>query len=294
MKRSVVAIGAVLGGCTLLLLAQPPAELPTSPLQNAGLDISPAFEGWFKNADGSFSLLVGYFNRNLKEDIDIPIGVNNHVDPGGPDQGQPTHFLPRRQWGVFAIKVPKDFGQKKVTWTLVSNGQTNTIPFDLNPVYEINPFSEVSMNNTPPYLGFSPAGPFAKGPIPVTANLPGRVGDPVTLNIWAADDAKVLEGAKKPPPGPAVSVTWTKYRGPGTVTFAKTKPPVEKAADFNAPQDTKVSGKATTTAIFSEPGEYVLHAVANDWSGDGGRGFQCCWTNAMLKVTVKPATSASK
>jgi len=25
----------------------------------------------------------------------------------------------------------------------------------------------------------------------------------------------------------------------------------------------------------------------NDESGEGGSGFQCCWTNAYVKVTVK-------
>ena len=32
--------------------------------------------------------------------------------------GQPTHFLTGRQYGMFAISVPKDFGTKKLTWTL--------------------------------------------------------------------------------------------------------------------------------------------------------------------------------
>lgn len=48
------------------------------------------------------------------------------------------------------------------------------------------------------------------------------------------------------------------------------------------------SGKATTTVTFSEPGEYVLHVVANDYSGEGGLGFQCCWTTAQVKVVVYP------
>jgi hypothetical protein len=30
-----------------------------------------------------------------------------------------------------------------------------------------------------------------------------------------------------------------------------------------------------------------LYLAANDWSGPGGRGFQCCWTNALVKVSVK-------
>ena len=107
--------------------------------------------------------------------------------------------------------------------------------------------------------------------------------NPLTLTVWVGDDAKTLPTAKTLPKGPPVTVTWGKYRGPGAVTFANNKPAVEKtegSAVFN--------GKATTTAIFSEPGEYILRVVANDWSGDGGRGFQCCWTNGQVKVTVKP------
>jgi len=46
-------------------------------------------------------------------------------------------------------------------------------------------------------------------------------------------------------------------------------------------------GKATTTATFSEAGDYIIEVAANDWSGEGGRGFQCCWTSAQVKVTVK-------
>jgi hypothetical protein len=58
---------------------------------------------------------------------------------------------------------------------------------------------------------------------------------------------------------------------------------VEKVPESSAP----FSGKATTTATFSEPGDYVLHLIANDYSGDGGGGFVCCWTTAMVKVSVR-------
>ena len=83
-----------------------------------------------------------------------------------------------------------------------------------------------------------------------------------------------------------MTLKWTKYRGPGNVTFAKDRPDVEKVdrKDSTAP----FNGKSTTTATFSEPGEYVLHVVANDFSGEGGAGFQCCWTNGQVKVAVQP------
>src|SRR5262245_15133188 len=61
----------------------------------SGQDITPAFDGWEANPDGTFNLAFGYFNRNWDEELDIPIGPNNNVEPGGPDQGQPTHFYPR-------------------------------------------------------------------------------------------------------------------------------------------------------------------------------------------------------
>src|SRR3989475_12202573 len=141
-----------------------PSQLPLAPVHDSGQSITGAFEGWFQNPDGSYSLLVGYFNRNQKETLEIPIGPNNRIEPGGPDQGQPTHFLPRRQWGVFTITVPKDFGDKKLTWTLVANGQTTSIPISLNPLWVIEPFNDAGIGNTPPILRFESEGIAYQGP----------------------------------------------------------------------------------------------------------------------------------
>src|SRR5206468_8281086 len=94
-----------------------------------GAGVTGAFEGWYYNEDGSRTLLLGYYNRNLQQELDVPIGPNNRLDPAGPDMGQPTHFLPGRQRGMFAVPVPKDFKeQHSRTWTSTANGQTNTIP----------------------------------------------------------------------------------------------------------------------------------------------------------------------
>ena len=80
-------------------------QMPLEPPHDSGQSITGAFEGWFPNPDGSLNILVGYYNRNTKQEIDIPPGPNNRIEPGGPDQGQPTHFLPGRQWGMFTIRV---------------------------------------------------------------------------------------------------------------------------------------------------------------------------------------------
>jgi hypothetical protein len=275
----------LLAGCALSLAtpAHGQSQLPMEPLHDSGQSVTGAFEGWFKNPDGSFSLLFGYFNRNLKEELDIPVGPNNRVEPGGPDQGQPTHFLPRRHFGVFTVTVPKDFGDQKLTWTLVTNHQTTVIPGTLNPLWELSPFFEIGLGNTPPVVSFENGGPSVQGPKPITASRKTAPAVPLTLIVWVSDDAKTYPGAK-PPDTPAVTLTWSKFRGPGAVTFANAKPPVEKT---DSAAKAAFSGRATTTVTFGEPGEYILEVVANDWSGEGGRGFQCCWTNALMKVSVQ-------
>jgi hypothetical protein len=274
---AIVAVGAALVWAQEQLLMEPPHD--------SGQSVTGAFEGWFPNSDGSFSLLFGYLNRNFKQEPDIPIGAENRIEPGGPDQGQPTHFLPRRQWGVFTVTVPKDFGTKKVVWTLVANGKTTEVPGSLNSLWELSPFVDAT-RNTPPFLAFQEAGPFVQGPRGQTTALSTTFPNPVALTLWTADDASVIPGATRPRT-PAVTLGWSKFRGPGTVSFSSERPSIENAT-FKAPEQTTFSGKATTSASFSEPGEYVLQVVANDWSGEGGRGFQCCWTNAQVKVSVKP------
>jgi hypothetical protein len=265
-------------------------QLPMEPPHESGQSITGAFEGWFGNPDGTYSLLLGYYNRNTKRVLDIPIGPNNRIEPGGPDQGQPTHFLTGRQWGVFTVTVPRDFGTKKLTWTLVANGQTTVIPMSLNPLWEVSPFIEAS-GNTPPFISFEEGKLGVQGPRASSTTLTTTLPNPLTLTVWVADDAKLPRSATQGLRVAPVTVSLSKLRGPGSVTFANERPTVEKTESKVTPAPA-FSGKATTTVTFSEPGEYVLRIVANDASGDGGRGFQCCWTNAQVKVSVKRGAAA--
>jgi hypothetical protein len=279
------AAGAIAGG--VLLSGQ---QLPSEPRRQFGAGITGAFEGWFPNSDGSRSFLVGYLNRNTTQVLDVPVGPNNRIEPGGPDMGQPTHFLPGRRHGMFVVPVPKDFtADQRLTWTIVVNGQAASIPLRLHADYVLSPFSEIAARNTPPVLQFEQNGPPIQGPVASLATALIRTTDVSTalpLTLWASDDEKYTSGTNAPQrnPPPPVRLTWSKFRGPGGVTFDKSNPPVEKAPGGNA----AFTGKSTTTARFSEPGDYVLHVTANDYSGDGGGGFQCCWTTAMVKVAVKP------
>jgi hypothetical protein len=242
--------------------------------------VTPVFEGWYKNPDGSYSISFGYFNRNTEEALEIPAGPDNSVFPGEANQGQPTHFEPRRHWGVFAVRVPADFGDKKIVWTLKFRGETSSIPGSLHPNWEIDALQgEAGSGNTPPVLKFDAAGPEGSGPGGVTAGpLRASVGQPLTVSVWAKDDGKAVGSISRSGRGGAPpSLTWFKHQGPGTVTFSDRTPAVNVA-----------DGKATTTATFSEPGEYVLRVRANDASGLAGAGHaQCCWSNGFVKVIVK-------
>ena len=117
-RLSVLTMAALAAAWITVVDAQQPSVLPMGPARERGASITPAFEGWYKNDDGSFSLLIGYYNRNSREPITIPIGPNNKIEPGDLDQGQPTYFETGRQWGVFVIKVPKDFGEKTIRWKI--------------------------------------------------------------------------------------------------------------------------------------------------------------------------------
>jgi hypothetical protein len=274
----------------VLASAQQPADEPPKAF---GSGVTPSFEGWFDSADGSHNFLVGYLNRNRARDVDIPIGPNNRIEPGGPDMGQPTHFLAGRQTGLFVVTVPKDFGgQQKLTWTLVVNGETNAIPLRTVPDYVIDPFVEASVRNTPPVLHlFEEKAAGIQGPIAQLAKALSRttrVAAPLALPVWADDDAHFTNNSSVPlsRPRPPVTLGWSKYRGAGNVAFDKARPALDTLK--GGAVDQPYSGKATATATFDAPGEYVLHLTANDFSGVGGGGFLCCWTNALVKVTVAP------
>jgi hypothetical protein len=302
-------------------------QLPSRPPQQFGASISPAFEGWFDNPDGTHSFLIGYYSRNTEAEVDVPIGPNNKIEPGAVDQGQPTHFMPRRRYGMFTITVPKEFSKtQKISWTLTANGTTTTIPFYMHTDYNITPLrgSEESPDGTfnlPPVLKFDEAGPAFNGPNMAVSKALTRtatVNTPMPLNFFAEDDAR-FSGGGNGPSGAVVTVNVSKYRGPGKVTVAGVNTNAGRGATerdggaagrgaaaggrggggaggagriaFETLKGGKpmqpYSGKAAATVTFSEPGDYILHVTLNDYSGNGGGGSGCCWTNAMIKVAVK-------
>ena len=165
------------------------------PLGTTGEAVFPAFEGWGPPKDGTPRPAARLLQPQQGAALDIPIGPDNRIEPGGPDFGQPTHFHSGRQYGVFAITVPKDFGNKKLTWTLTANGHTSTVSFWANPQYWIDFYKNLANGNEPPRIKFTPDRARADRPaaraVRADADRHGRHSRS-TLTAWAADQPPTI------------------------------------------------------------------------------------------------------
>ena len=287
LSRVVTALAVAVACLAASAAAQPPrSPLALEPRGSTGEAVWPAYEGWSRNDDGSLTLLIGYFNRN-DEIVEIPVGEDNRLGPGDADQGQPTHFLPGRNWGVFSITVPPERAEEKLTWTVRVNNQRSEIAFWANPAYFTDPFLNQANGNAPPMLRIGADGAALQGPPHgVAAAWSTTVGEPLVLPATVTDQPPAVEperrrGRRRPP----VSLTWRKYRGPGEVTFAAEGK--ETGPQLTHEFEDVAGGETLTTATFSEPGRYRLMATGNDISGNGGGGDQCCWTTAHVDVVVR-------
>src|SRR6516225_9093317 len=131
-----ILAGSFLAGGAPRAHAQALSQLPTYNPQtqfSSGQDVVPVYEGWLRDPDGTFTFVFGYFNRNWKEELAIPAGPENKLEPNGPDGGQPTYFLPRRQRWIYRLRVPADFGNKEVSWTITAHGRAETAYGNLQP-----------------------------------------------------------------------------------------------------------------------------------------------------------------
>lgn len=309
-------------GAGLLLAA--PVEGQTRFMYLSGQLVTPAYEGWWPNEDGTYKLFFGYMNSNWEETFVIPVGPENYFaftephalddperdayDPAVADQGQPTHFYPRRNPFLFTVDVPADFGDTELVWTLESKGETMRAYGSLAPDYRIDPqvistevggdfgsLSDALRTNIPPTIE-------VEGPMHRTV----RVGEPLRLMVHAEDPDNLPDrrGSRMPttpeqlynPPssivaisGPGLRFSWTVYRGDAEdVVFD----PVQ----FKTYTDTRVYANSPwsppwvipepppgnewiTEVTFDEPGEYTLRGIASDGS---------MFSYQNVRVTVTP------
>jgi hypothetical protein len=177
----------------LVLLAPLNGASAQSLTYNSGQNVAPGYEGWEQDADGTKYFLFGYMNRNWEEELDIAVGPSNGFSPGNPDQGQPTHFLPRRNRFVFRVKVPDGFSDKdELVWTLAApNGKLERAYASLRTDYKVDDVVKASEtgalgagSSSPEIRANTPPAVQVQGPKTLTA----RVGQPVSLTALVTDD----------------------------------------------------------------------------------------------------------
>ena len=281
-----------------VLLVAAAASAQTRFSYSSGQPLEPAYEGWMQNPDGSYTLYFGYMNTNWLQEFDIPVGPDNHFEPGNPDMGQPTHFYPRRSPFLFTFTVPKDFGggNKEIIWTLTANGVTRKAYASVKSDYEIDPqvistevggdngsLADDLRTNIAPDLK-------VEGPATRTA----KVGQPLTIAAVAGDpdnlpprrDGKPQPGVKKaarptdaparqgaPPNSPAVvyrpPVAVVASAGPGLhmswiVYCGKASAVTFKPDQMKTWMDTRAYGNS----MWSPPYDIPVPPADGRWTAD--------------------------
>lgn len=264
-------------------VARAQGTLPLGYVTARGSTVTPVYEGWYPNPDGTITLSWGFYNRNSEEQLDIPFGPDNSIEPAAFDGPQPTHFDGGRAWGAFGVIIPSDYSGDPVEWTLKIRGGTFSVPANRTAEWRIDARAGDAQGNLPPELAFSQAGPWFVGPGGEYSDATARAGQPTRLTLWARDDGAEEEGGGGGRGGrggrtPSVNLTWLEHSGPGHVTFEH---------DPTSARIPATGGSMTTEATFSRPGQYVVRVRVNDASGVTGAGHaQCCWSNAFFRVTV--------
>ena len=273
---------------------KPDLEYPllTSAVRQSGQPVIPIFEGWIPNVDGMNSmtrLSFSYFNLNSAEGVDIPLGPNNFIEPTQFDGYQPTHFVPaseccnRRYLSSFSVDVPADY-TGDVRWTLIQDGRTYSVPGRrLYEAYRMDNLEAFTISPVAAELRFGgPGGPSGRGRSGVTADrLRVAAGDVLPLSVWADPQpasATMVVGSfagEQGEPRTTTILRWYHHQGPGQVNFSEAETILEGGA-----------GEVSTTATFSEPGDYVLRIWAVE--NFGAVNQHCCWTTAFIPVTVTP------
>ncbi len=268
-----------------------------------GQAVQPAFEGWEQNEDGSYLLWFGYMNRNWEEELDVPVGEDNFLAPGPADQGQPTHFLPRRNRLSFAVEVPESFFEdesNRLIWTLRTQGEELRAFGSIEPDFFVDKIVIMSENGSIFNGATDPevrANQWPEGELEGNTQHKVRVGEPVELSVRVSDDGQpgifysanrdrnfkpldleeLKRGVSQPRyqvPGKVnfLHVSWFVYRGEGEVDFSPRQVKVWEdtrpysspwAHGYVAPLDPE-DGRWTAQVRFQDPGTYVLHGRVSD------------------------------
>lgn len=298
-KLAFGVLSALLAGAvTTQAVAQLPEHLRDYNLATRGAkgeSVAPMFNGWFKNEDGSVTMMFGFANQNREQIVDVPLGPNNYIEPKQFDGVQPTHFpvygrggfIGIQERGAFAVTVPADQADTEVVWTLTSGGKTYSVPGRAaHMAYELSR-APAAFGSLRPAIRFEENGPEATDSEGVYAKrVTASVGEPVTLMAYAQDRGE-REGYDVESLYFPLGSEWILHQGPAQPDFEPVKVSGrERGANGEGSLDDGWT-VIQTQATFWEPGDYVVRLrVDNFEAPDSKFDNVCCWSNAYVPVTV--------
>lgn len=208
--------------------------------------IYPAYEGYVKNPDGSYTLSFAYFSHN-SEPVTIPPGENNSFAPAPADRNGPTTFKPGHWRFQCAMVVGPEF-DGKLRWTLTYAGTTTgtserMLQSNWNLVEGAAELKQIDYAKVPRGVCLNRA-PIVR----VLGAVAGRGRGATPALSASASEVFNLFGSVNDeglPRTGRLTAGWKQLSGPGTVTFEN-------------------PAAARTRVRFSAPGAYELELTGSD------------------------------
>lgn len=294
MTASGVALGLILAGAAMVparLQAQgPDGRWPLQPTSEIGRVVAPFLEGWYTNADGTFTYSFGYLNLN-GDTVEIALGEHNIIEPAEFNGLQPSVFLPGRHRGMFTLTVPASMRDASVWWTITNaNGEVTKVPGRTMWSAYMLDHGPRPHGAQPPVVKFDGTPGQGVGPQGIMAQraLTGSVGTPVEVVIDVSDPSvRDLTDARFRDPI-SVRVVWTKHQGPvdGRVEFTRhpsTPIPEPPAAGRGGRGRGAAAPDSTGAAAAAGAGATAMGGgAAAGGGGGGGRGGAPAGPNEIM------------
>jgi hypothetical protein len=205
--------------------------------------IYPAYDGYVKNADGSYTIAFGYFSHNA-DPVTIAAGPDNVFVPDPVDRQQPLVFKPGQQRFQCVMIVSAELAAK-TRWMLTYAGTTTgtserTLQSNWNLVEGAAEIGRIDLAKAPRGVCLN------RAPTVRLLGKTARKGE-VAIDAMTSEDLHLFGSVNDEglPRGRGLTIAWKSLQGPGTVTFSNPT-------------------AARTRANFSAAGTYALELSATD------------------------------
>jgi hypothetical protein len=205
--------------------------------------VYPVYDGFVKNADGTYTLAFGYFSHNA-EVVSVPPGPANIFVPDPGDRQQPVTFKPGH-WRFQCVMVVNADVAAKTRWTLSYGGTTTgtserMLQSNWNLVEGAAEIGRLDIAKAPRGVCLN------RAPVVRLLGKTARKGE-VTIDARTTEELHLFGSVQDEglPRTGKLTMGWKVVKGPGTVVFSN-------------------PDAARTRARFTAPGVYELLLSATD------------------------------